>query len=96
MPRLGIARSWAGTIDATPDLIRGRPVPTLRGFLFATGFSGHGFAMGPVTGRLISELIVDGKASLDISGFRFALRRGRHRQAAQVLGARPPPRGNGR
>jgi glycine/D-amino acid oxidase-like deaminating enzyme len=73
LPRLGITRSWAGYIDATPDLM-----PVLgevagpRGFVFATGFSGHGFAMGPVAGRLVSELIVDGKPSLDISTFRFS------------------------
>jgi len=70
---LGIARRWAGYIDATPDLV---PVlgeaPPLRGFVFATGFSGHGFAMGPIAGRLVAELIVDGKPSLDIGGFRFS------------------------
>jgi glycine/D-amino acid oxidase-like deaminating enzyme len=73
LPPLGIARSWAGYIDATPDLV---PVlgeaPGLRGFVLATGFSGHGFAMGPVAGRLVSELIADGKTSLDIAGFRLA------------------------
>ena len=47
-------------------------VPAVRGFVLATGFSGHGFAMGPIAGRLVSELIVDGKTSLDISGFRFS------------------------
>ena len=44
----------------------------MRGFVLATGFSGHGFAMGPIAGRLVAELIVDGKTSLDISGFRFS------------------------
>jgi glycine/D-amino acid oxidase-like deaminating enzyme len=44
----------------------------LPGFVLATGFSGHGFAMGPIAGRLVSELIVDGKPSLDVSGFRFS------------------------
>jgi len=70
---LGIARSWAGYIDATPDLlpVLGE-VAAPRGFVLATGFSGHGFAMGPVAGRLVSELIVDGKASLDVSAFRFS------------------------
>jgi glycine/D-amino acid oxidase-like deaminating enzyme len=73
VPPLGIARSWAGYIDATPDLV---PVlgaaPDTRGLVLATGFSGHGFAMGPIAGRLVSELIVDGKTSLDISGFRLS------------------------
>ena len=60
-------------IDATPDLVPVLgEVPGLRGFVLATGFSGHGFAMGPIAGRLVSELIVDGKTSLDVSGFRFS------------------------
>lgn len=73
LPRLGIARAWAGYIDAAPDLlpVLGE-VPSLKGFVLATGFSGHGFAMGPIAGRLVAELIVDGKTSLDISGFRFS------------------------
>jgi glycine/D-amino acid oxidase-like deaminating enzyme len=73
LPPLGIARSWAGYIDAAPDLIPVLgEVPALRGFVLATGFSGHGFAMGPIAGRLVSELIVDGKPSIDITGFRFS------------------------
>ena len=73
LPRLDIAQSWAGYIDATPDLVPVLgEVPELRGLVVATGFSGHGFAMGPIAGRLVSELIVDGKASLDISAFRFS------------------------
>jgi glycine/D-amino acid oxidase-like deaminating enzyme len=47
-------------------------VEQLQGFIFATGFSGHGFAMGPIVGRLLSELIVEGKTSQDIHGLRFS------------------------
>jgi glycine/D-amino acid oxidase-like deaminating enzyme len=70
---LTVARSWAGAIDVMPDAIPvlggvGRP----RGLLIATGLSGHGFAMGPIIGRLMSEVIADGKASLPIEGFRFS------------------------
>src|SRR5262245_40571240 len=73
LPKLDVARRWAGYIDATPDLVPVLgEVPGLRGLVLATGFSGHGFAMGPIAGRLVSELIVDGKTSLDISGFRFS------------------------
>ena len=73
LPPLRIATCWAGYIDAAPDLVPVLgEVPRLRGLVFATGFSGHGFAMGPIAGRLVSELIVDGKPSLDISGFRFS------------------------
>ena len=73
LPALGLVRQWAGYIDATPDLVPViGEVPSLRGLVLATGFSGHGFAMGPIAGRLVSELIVDGKSSLDLSGFRFS------------------------
>ena len=72
LPGLTIERSWAGYIDTTPDAV---PVlggvPALAGLIVATGFSGHGFAMGPIAGRLVAELLVDGKASLDLHGFRF-------------------------
>ena len=47
--------------------------PEIRGILVvATGFSGHGFALGPIAGRLVSELIVDETPSLDLTGFRYA------------------------
>jgi len=73
LPPLGIAKRWAGYIDAAPDLVPVLgEVPQLRGFVLATGFSGHGFAMGPIAGRLVSELVLDGKPSLDIGGFRFS------------------------
>jgi|RhiMetdeSRZDD1v2_1073273.scaffolds.fasta_scaffold08004_2 glycine/D-amino acid oxidase-like deaminating enzyme len=73
LPPLGIARSWAGYIDAAPDLVPVLgEVAQLNGFVLATGFSGHGFAMGPIAGRLVSEIVVDGKPSLDLSAFRFS------------------------
>lgn len=68
---LGIKRTWAGMIDASPDAT---PVigeaPEVKGFYFATCFSGHGFALGPGAGLLMSELILDGKTSIDIRPFR--------------------------
>jgi len=65
--------SWAGYIDMAPDML-----PTLdvldspSGLVLATGFSGHGFGMGPIVGRLISELILNGEPSLDLTAFRFS------------------------
>ena len=68
-----IESAWAGYVDGTPDRV---PVigetPELKGFLFATGFSGHGFAMGPGTGQVLAELIVDGQASVDTQGLRYS------------------------
>ena len=64
-----IARGWAGLYDISPDhhAILGR-VPEVEGFILANGFSGHGFQHSPAVGKVISELIVNGKAStIDIS-----------------------------
>jgi glycine/D-amino acid oxidase-like deaminating enzyme len=70
---LSIERSWGGYIDVTPDALPVLDaVPSPKGFVLASGFSGHGFAMGPIAGRLVAELIVDAKASLEIRGFRFS------------------------
>jgi glycine/D-amino acid oxidase-like deaminating enzyme len=73
---LGIQRSWAGRVDLTPDVIPaiGR-LRNIRNFVIATGFSGHGFALGPATGRLLSELAMGEAPFADISAFdphRFA------------------------
>jgi glycine/D-amino acid oxidase-like deaminating enzyme len=76
LPEVGAVESelqWAGVIDSTPDAV---PVidaiDSPQGLVVATGFSGHGFALGPIAGRLVSELIVDGAPSLDLTGFRYA------------------------
>jgi sarcosine oxidase subunit beta len=64
-----IARGWAGLYEISPDhhAILGE-VREVKGFILANGFSGHGFQHCPVIGKVISELIVDGKAStIDIS-----------------------------
>jgi glycine/D-amino acid oxidase-like deaminating enzyme len=70
---LSLERSWAGYMDATPDLLAvlGQ-VPSPRGLVLATGFSGHGFGLGPIVGRLMAELIVDHRPSLDLHPFRFS------------------------
>lgn len=64
-----IARGWAGLYEISPDhhAILGR-VPELDGFILANGFSGHGFQHSPAVGKVISELIVDGKTvTIDIT-----------------------------
>ena len=53
----------------TPDeLVIVGPVPGVGGLFVAAGFSGHGFMHAPAIGKLMAELILDGKAStIDIS-----------------------------
>ncbi len=68
----GIASSWAGLYSVTPDhkAIIGR-VPDIEGFIVAAGFSGHGFMHGPAVGKLIAELLIDGKPSIDLTPLSF-------------------------
>jgi sarcosine oxidase subunit beta len=64
----GIAASWAGLYEMTPDrhpIIGRAPV---EGLWLANGFSGHGFQHAPVVGKLLAEMIVDGAArTVDVS-----------------------------
>jgi sarcosine oxidase, subunit beta len=71
------SRCRAGLYEMTPDhhAIIGE-APNVRGLFLANGFSGHGVMHSPATGRLISELILDGEARLfdvtPLSAERFA------------------------
>ena len=75
-PQLGdlqIAETWGGMIDVTPDAIPvWSGVEGLEGYYIATGFSGHGFGMGAATGLLMSELVMDGRARVDLEPFRLS------------------------
>jgi sarcosine oxidase subunit beta len=55
-------RQWAGMYDVTPDhrpILGG--VPGLEGYYHICGFSGHGFMLGPVTGRRMARHIATGE-----------------------------------
>jgi sarcosine oxidase subunit beta len=69
---LKIIRSWAGWIDDCADHV---PVisftPEVPGLLIACGFSGHGFGIGPAVGKLLSEMVIDGRPSLDLTALRY-------------------------
>lgn len=67
-----ILRSWGGKIDMMPDAIPViGAVDRPKGFILATGFSGHGFALGPIVGQVVSELILDGQPSIDLHALRY-------------------------
>ena len=51
-----VEERWAGGIDVTPDAIPViSPVDSVSGLILATGFSGHGFGLGPGAGKLAAE-----------------------------------------
>ncbi|SCM76392.1 Glycine/D-amino acid oxidase, deaminating [uncultured Pleomorphomonas sp.] len=68
---IDLTGSWAGYIDVTPDAlpvisgIAGWP-----GLFVATGFSGHGFGIGPGGGRLAADLVAGLAPSADPAPFR--------------------------
>lgn len=68
-----IADRWAGVIDATPDAV---PVMSaiakLPGFYLASGFSGHGFGLGPGAGKLMADLVTGAKPCVDPEPFRYS------------------------
>jgi glycine/D-amino acid oxidase-like deaminating enzyme len=82
-----IRRLWAGLIDTTPDALPVLgAVDTPAGFIFATGFSGHGFALGPIAGKLVAELILDGRPSIDIYPLTYSrFKEGRAGKPKNVL-----------
>lgn len=61
---------WAGLIDMTPDAL---PVldhaPGIQGLVLGMGFSGHGFCLGPITGRILSGLALEEAAEFDLTPF---------------------------
>ena len=87
-PSLGeirIERVWAGVIDTLPDLIPVLGATEVEGFYLATGFSGHGFATGPIVGQLMAALITAGAAPFHLHHFRFAGFRAAHTGTASGL-----------
>lgn len=68
---LEIAESWGGHIDVTPDQlpIIG-PSCAIGRLYFATGFSGHGFGLGPGGGRLVADMVTGQACVVDPSVFR--------------------------
>ncbi|MBK8781307.1 MAG: FAD-binding oxidoreductase [Anaerolineales bacterium] len=62
------ASHWAGLYEVTPDAHPIYGGTDVNGFTLCTGFSGHGFMHGPISGKLMSEFILDGKfSSVDVS-----------------------------
>ena len=65
---VGIAGGWAGLYEMTPDHngLIGEADGVSR-FLYATGFSGHGFLMGPAVGEVVRDLYLGRTPVVDVS-----------------------------
>ncbi len=87
LTELPIQSSWWGYYEVSPDhnAIVGEAAEPSR-FLYATGFSGHGFQQSPAVGEHLAELVAGRGPTLDLSAFsldRFA--RGEARPEAFVI-----------
>jgi glycine/D-amino acid oxidase-like deaminating enzyme len=68
-----VVQEWGGYIDVTPDVVPYiGAVGAVPGLIVATGFSGHGFGIGPGAGRLAAELATEQAPSVDPSAFRVS------------------------
>jgi sarcosine oxidase subunit beta len=64
----GLASRLAGLYEVTPDAHPIFGKTPLEGYFLLSGFSGHGFMHGPIAGKLMAEIIIDGQATtMDIS-----------------------------
>jgi len=65
--------AWAGMVETSPDVV---PIicdqPQLPGFFIATGFSGHGFGLGPGAGKAIAGMLTGNDTGIDLSAFKLS------------------------
>jgi glycine/D-amino acid oxidase-like deaminating enzyme len=65
--------TWAGIIDCTPDILPViSKIDSLPGLVISTGYSGHGFGIGPGAGHLTVDLVTGEKPIVDPAPFRFS------------------------
>ena len=65
-----IAHRWAGTIDVTPDALPAiAPVASIPGLYLSSGYSGHGFGIGPAAGRLTADMVLGKAQASELAAF---------------------------
>ena len=68
-----IAETWGGMMDVMPDAVPViSAIEQVPGFFIATGFSGHGFGIGPGAGRLVADMVAGGPTIVDPTPFRLS------------------------
>jgi sarcosine oxidase subunit beta len=73
LEKAGLASNLAGLYEITPDAHPIFGKTPLEGLYLISGFSGHGFMHGPIGGKLMAEIILDGKAhTVDVSQLDLA------------------------
>lgn len=73
LEKAGLTSHWAGLYEVTPDAHPIFGKTPIVGFYLVGGFSGHGFMHGPIAGKLMAEIILDGQSStVDVSKLDLA------------------------
>ncbi|MDH4109979.1 MAG: FAD-binding oxidoreductase [Gammaproteobacteria bacterium] len=68
-----IVEAWAGMVETVPDVVPVIcPAEELPGFYIASGFSGHGFGLGPGAGKAIAGMLTGKDSGIDLSPFRLS------------------------
>ncbi|MBN2300383.1 MAG: FAD-binding oxidoreductase [Acholeplasmataceae bacterium] len=69
---LRVVRQWGGSYNMSPDR---QPIISdtdqLEGFYMACGFSGHGFMFAPMTGLLLTQMILNEKTDIEMSSLHL-------------------------
>jgi sarcosine oxidase, subunit beta len=68
LKEIPIEEEWSGFYEMSPD--RHAIIGRCDNIYLANGSSGHGVMHAPAIGRLVSELIIDGRTSIDIEPLR--------------------------
>lgn len=67
-----VVRHWAGYIDSSADRLPVlQEIPEVPGLISASGFSGHGFAIGPAVGQILKEMVMGEELSAPLDDFRY-------------------------
>jgi sarcosine oxidase subunit beta len=71
LAELPVHDGWAGLYEMTPDssALIGESATVSR-FLYATGFSGHGFSQAPAAGEVVRDLVLGREPFVDVSPLR--------------------------
>ncbi|MGB2897082.1 MAG: FAD-dependent oxidoreductase [Anaerolineales bacterium] len=73
LEKAGRQTGWAGLYEVTPDAHPIFGATPIEGFYLVGGFSGHGFMHGPIAGKLMTEIIIEGKSqTVDVSSLDLA------------------------
>ena len=73
LARVRLVEAWAGMVETSPDVVPMiGEVGDVSGFHIATGFSGHGFGIGPGAGKALAAMLTGADNPIDLSPFRLS------------------------